>query len=344
MTRTRPMAIVSEPGKLIVQEVPLPALGPGEVLILVKVVTICGSDLHVFKGKHPSVKLPVPVGHEIAGEIIGVGGAVTRVSLHDRVAVEPVLVCDSCLFCRQGDYHLCSNISFQYRQGQGGFTPYFVADQRWVHRLPDNVCYLEGALIEPLSVCVHAVRRADPVFGDQAAIFGDGPIGLFTLQVARLAGLSPVFLAGIQEPRLAKARALGATVVNSLQTDPVEFIRQQTGGLGVASTFEAVGIRQTLVQSLQALKKGGTAVLVGLFEQAEVSVPANIFVQQEIGLLGSQGYAWDFQRSLALVAERRVKLAEIVTHQFPLDEVQRAFDLLMAPDSPAIKVAVIVDG
>jgi threonine dehydrogenase-like Zn-dependent dehydrogenase len=260
------------------------------------------------------------------------------------VAVEPVLVCDNCDFCRRGDYHLCSNISFQYRLGQGGFTPYFIADQRWVHRLPSNASYLEGALIEPMSVCVHAVRRAAPNFGDRAAIFGDGAIAMYILQAAQLAGISSIYVVGINDRRLAKALALGATgVVNPLVTDPVAFIQEQTHGLGVERSFEAVGIRQTLEQSLQALKKGGTAVLVGLFEQPEVALPANIFVHKEIGLVGSQGYAWDFQRSLELVARRQVKLADVVTHQFPLGEVQQAFDLLMEPNTPALKVAVVVD-
>ena len=168
---------------------PLPSLGPTDVLIQVKAVTICGSDLHIFKGKHPAVQLPIPVGHEIAGQIVEIGGAVTGVAVGDRVAVEPVLVCDACLFCARGDYHLCSNISFQYRRGQGGFTPWFIADQRWVHRLPDHASWLDGALLEPLAVCVHAVRRANVAFGDQAAIFGDGAIGLFTLQAAQLAGM-----------------------------------------------------------------------------------------------------------------------------------------------------------
>ena len=344
MTRTRPMAFVTKPGKIEFRDVPLPPLAPTEVLIKVKVATICGSDLHIFKGKHPSVELPIPVGHEIAGEIIEVGDEVTQVGLGERVAVEPVLVCDDCDFCRRGDYHLCSNISFQYRLGQGGFTPFFIADQRWVHRLPDNASYLEGALIEPMSVCVHAVRRAAPNFGDRAAIFGDGAIAMYILQATRLAGISSIYVVGINDRRLAKALALGATgVVNPLQTDPVAFIREQTDGLGVERSFEAVGIRQTLEQSLQALKKGGTAVLVGLFEQPEVLLPANIFVHKEIGLVGSQGYAWDFQRSLELVARRQVKLADIVTHQFILDEVQQAFDLLMEPNTPALKVAVIVN-
>ena len=344
MTRTRPMAFVSEPGKISFHDVPLPALNPTEVLIKVKVATICGSDLHIFKGKHPSVQLPIPVGHEIAGEIVEIGNEVTQLGVGKRVTVEPVLVCDTCDFCRRGDYHLCSNISFQYRQGQGGFTPYFIADQRWVHCLPDNASYLEGALIEPMSVCVHAVRRAAPNFGDRAAIFGDGAIGLYILQAAQLAGISTIYVAGIREQRLAKALELGATdVINSLQTDPVTFIREHTDGLGVERSFEAVGIRQTLEQSLHVLKKGGQAVLVGLFEQSKVLLPANIFVHKEIALVGSQGYAWDFQRSLELVASGRVKLADIVTHQFALDEVQQAFDLLMEPNTPALKVAVVVD-
>ncbi|NOZ49697.1 MAG: alcohol dehydrogenase catalytic domain-containing protein [Chloroflexi bacterium] len=344
MMRSRPMAIVTAPAEISFEEVPLPPLAPTDVMIRVKVATICGSDLHLFKGKHPAAQPPVPVGHELAGEVVAVGDEVTRLALHDRVAVEPVVVCGVCAFCQRGDYHLCRNISFQYRQGQGALTPYYIADQRWLHRLPDSISYIEGALLEPLAVCVHAVRRAESALGDRAVIFGDGAIGLLTLQVARLAGMTTVYLVGKKEARLDMARSLGAAaVVDGLKEDPVAFIQAETGGMGVERAFEAVGRRQTLVQALRALKKGGTAVLVGLFEQPEVALPVNLFVQKEITLTGSQGYAWDFQRAIEIVEAGQMKLSAIVSHQFPLREVQQAFELLLEPNSPAVKVAILVD-
>ena len=345
MVETRPMAIVTGPGTVELQERTLPTLGPHDVRIRVKAVTICGSDLHIFKGRHPAAPLPVPVGHEIAGEVSAVGDEVTRVRPGDRVAVEPVIACGTCHFCRRGTYHLCTSISFQYRVGQGGLTPAFVAPERWVHPLPPTLSFAAGALIEPLAVAVHAVGKAQVGLGQRSAIFGDGAIGQLLLMVARAAGSSETYLAGVNDFRLEKALELGATAVfdnrkADRQADTVSQIVARTGGLGVDRAFEAVGIAQTLQQSLQVLQKGGTAVLVGLFEDPEVTLPANIFVQKEIALVGSQGYCWDFQRALELVAAGQIDLEALITHHFSLSEVQEAFDLLLAPKSQALKVVI----
>lgn len=341
MTNTRPMAIATEPGKIEFEDRPLPELGPHDVQLTVKAVSICGSDLHIFKGRHPTAPLPVPVGHEIAGKVTAVGEHVTRRKIGDRVAVEPVIACGECYFCQRGDYHLCTNISFQYRVGQGGFTPVFVAQEPWLHRLPENISYAEGALLEPLSVAVHAVRKSGIGLGDSCAIFGAGPIGLMILNVLNALGCGDTFVVDIADHRLDKAIELGATkTFNNLSTDAVEAIFEATDHLGAAYTFEAVGIETTLVQTLQALKKGGTAVLVGLFEDPQVSIPANIFVQKEITLSGSQGYNWDFQTAIQLIESGHIDLKPMITHEFPLESVQEAFDLLTDRDSKPVKVVV----
>ena len=163
----------------------LPALGANDVLLRVKTCSICGGDIHLYKGKHPLATLPMAIGHEIAGEVIQAGQAVSKVSVGDRVAVEPVIICGHCHFCRRGEYHLCQNIKYQYSAGQGGFTPYFVVSENWVHRLPDFVSYEEGSLLEPLAVAVHAARKPKSSVGHTAAIFGAGGIGLFLLQALR---------------------------------------------------------------------------------------------------------------------------------------------------------------
>ena len=338
---TRPMGIVTQPGIIEFQERPMPDLGSHDVRVKVKAVSICGSDLHIFKGKHPAAPLPVPVGHEISGVVDSIGSEVTKLKTGDRVAIEPVIACGVCHFCQRGQYHLCTQISFQYRVGQGGFTPYFFVSEAWAHRLPDNVSYAEGALVEPLSVAVHAVRKSGLGMGDSSAIFGAGAIGLLLLQLVRLSGAGDTFVVDVQERRLQMASELGAThVLNNLRSDTLEEIIAHTAGLGVDFAFEAVGLEVTLVQSLVALKKGGAAVLVGLFEQPEINIPANIFVQKEIKLLGSQGYCWDFQTALTLLEEGQISLKRMITHEYPLDQLQDAFDTLMDPQAGAIKIVI----
>jgi 2-desacetyl-2-hydroxyethyl bacteriochlorophyllide A dehydrogenase len=341
MNKTRPMAFVTQPGIVEIWEKPIPFLGDLDVLIKVKASALCGSDLHIFKGKHPAVSLPIPVGHEIAGVVAEVGVGVTKVKQGDHVTVEPVIVCGECHYCQRGDYHLCANISFQYRQGQGGLTTDFVAPERWVHRLPKRLPLPAGALIEPLAVAVHAVGLANLNIGGSVAIFGAGAIGLLILQVARAAGAGEVYITDIRESRLDAALKFGAAkAFNSSKCNPVEEILKLTNGIGVQCAFEAVGLEITLNQVLQVLKKGGGAVLVGLFENKNVALPANVFVQKEISLTGSQGYHWDFQRGIELIQQGKIDLEKMITHEFHLEQIQQAFETLLNPDKGAIKVVM----
>ncbi len=339
-----PMAHVVAPGKVELLSRPMPEPGLQDVLIGVRAVTLCGSDLHIFKGKHPAAALPVSVGHEISGNVVAVGAGVSRLKPGDRVTVEPVIACGTCHFCLRGQYHLCTDISFQYRRGQGGLTTHFCAPERWVHRLPPGATYAEGALLEPLSVALHALKLSGLTLGRSCAIFGAGAVGLLLLQTARLAGAEPVFVVDLRRFRLEQAVEMGAAAaLDNHQGGAVSKIKELTDNLGVEVAFEAVGLQITLQQTLQSLRKGGKAVLVGLFEQPEVSLPANLFVQREISLAGSQGYNWNFQDAVLMLAARRVDLQGLITHRFPLQEVQQAFDLLADPHAETVKILVEVD-
>ena len=318
MEETYPMAIVSAPGKIEFQERRLSKLSPNEVLIGIKACSICGGDLHIFKGKHPAAPLPVAIGHEISGKVLEVGEDVSKVKVEDRVVVEPVVICGECYFCRKGQYNLCTQISFQYRQGQGGFAPYFIVNEDWVHLLPEGISFEEGALIEPLSVDLHAVKKAELQLGQTVAIFGAGPIGLMILLLARRSGVGEIFVVDVQDHRLNKAKEFGASeAINNSEGRAVERIWERTGQLGVDRAFEAAGLEKTLAQSLTVLKKGGTSILVGIFETGDVKIPANLFIQKEISVIGSQGYCWDFEEALKLVQQGSIKLKEMITHVVP---------------------------
>jgi 2-desacetyl-2-hydroxyethyl bacteriochlorophyllide A dehydrogenase len=341
MEKTYPMAFVTAPGKVEFRERKLPGLSPRDAVIKVRAAALCGSDLHIFKGRHPAAPLPVAIGHELSGEVLSVGKKVSKVKEGDRVVVEPVITCGRCHFCRRGEYHLCMEISFQYRKGQGAFSPYFVASEDWVHPLPPNVTFEEGALVEPLSVAIHAVRKANLQLGHSVAVFGAGAVGLLVLILSGLSGAGKVFVVDVQDHRLKKARQLGAfQVLDNLKEDTVQQVFERTSQLGVDRSFEAVGLETTLLQSLRVLKKGGTSILVGLFENPEVKLPANIFVQREIALVGSQGYCWDFQTALKMLEEGRVNLKPILTHALPLASLQNAFELLTDPKGKAVKVVM----
>ena len=341
MSSKYPMAMVETAGKITWAERELPPLEAGQVLIKTKAVSICGSDLHTFKGKHPFAPLPAALGHELAGEVVELGPEVRNIALGDRVVLEPVIVCGRCAFCRQGSYNLCQNISFHHRRGQGAFTPYFAAHENWVHKLPAEVSYEQGALLEPLAVAVHAANRAQIQLGQSVAVMGGGSIGLMIMRLCVARGAGQVFVVDLRDFSLQTALSLGASqAVNAGDADPVETIMQATGGLGVDAAFEAVGAQATLLQALKVLKKGGRAVLAGLNSNPEVSIPSNIFVSKEITVSGTQGYCWDFQTALKLLAFKRFDLDPFITHTFMLDELAKGFELLQDPDNRAVKVII----
>jgi threonine dehydrogenase-like Zn-dependent dehydrogenase len=220
--KTRPMAFVVDPGRIEIREVPLPEPGIRDVHIRVRAATICGSDLHLFKGKHPAVELPTPVGHELAGEVVAVGAEVRKVRPGDRVAVEPVIACGECFYCQRGQYHRCVDISFQYRRGQGSFTTDFVAPERWIHLLPEAASFAEGALLEPLAVALHAQGQSGLQLGDRSLIFGAGAIGLLLLKAVRLAGAGETWVVDVNDYRLQMASHFGAArVINNLSADVI---------------------------------------------------------------------------------------------------------------------------
>jgi len=337
-----PMAMVTAPGKVEFVQRSLPPMGDHDVLLRVKACAICGGDLHIFKGKHPLASLPVAIGHELSGEVVELGKSVSRVSPGDRVAVEPVIPCGKCHFCLRGEYHLCQDIRYQYSAGQGGFTPFFVVAENWVHRLPDFLSYEEGTLLEPLAVAVHAARRAQIEMGHTVAIFGAGGIGLLLLQVARASGCAKVFITDLSEHRLKTAEFFGVSLaIHPGKVDPVDEIFRETEGLGVDRSFEAVGLEKTLHQAAASLKKGGIAVLIGFFEDPHrVTFPVNLFVQREIQIRGSRGYCWDFQVAMEFIRNKKVKLKPLVSHQLPLEDLPRAFELLLDPKSQTDKVVI----
>jgi 2-desacetyl-2-hydroxyethyl bacteriochlorophyllide A dehydrogenase len=338
---TYSMAFIPQPGEIEFRDMPLRDPKPHEVMIKVRTAAICGSDLHLFKGKHPSVSLPSAVGHELAGEVVQVGEKVAGFIAGDRVTVEPVIACGSCYYCQRGEYHLCANISFQYRKGQGAFSEYFYAPENRTYKLLAGVSFEEGALIEPLSVALHAVKKSGIRIGQSSAVIGSGAIGLLvTMLLHNLTGVKP-FIADINDFRVQKAIQLGAHgVFTGRGEDLKEMIMSHTDRLGVDCAFEVVGLDTTLVQALEVIKKGGKVMLLGIFDEPLPRIPINLFVQRDISLVGTQGYAWDFQDSIKLVSEGRIKISELITTRLPLDQLQKGFELLLHPQNNQIKVII----
>jgi 2-desacetyl-2-hydroxyethyl bacteriochlorophyllide A dehydrogenase len=338
------MAFIPEPGEIEWREMPIREPGAEEVLIKVKAAAICGSDLHLFKGKHPSATLPAAVGHEMAGEVVRYGSEVTRFKEGDRVTVEPVIACGVCHFCLRGQYNLCESISFQYRKGQGAFTDYFYAPKHRVYRLPENVSFQEGALVEPCSVALHAVKTSNIKIGQTSAIIGAGAIGILVSKiVGNLTGVKP-FVTDLNAFRVKRAIEMGSfDTSNWANGEFIDRVFSLTDNLGVHSVFEAVGVEATLNQAMQIVRKGGRITLLGIFEDPTPKIPVNLFVQKELSVIGSQGYAWDFQDSINMISSGQIEVQKLITSQLPFSKLQYGFDLLMVPGNNQIKIVFELD-
>jgi len=330
---------VVEPGKVDFISKVVTDPGPGQVLIKIVSSSICGSDIHIFKGKHPSAKLPVTIGHEFSGLIAAVGSGVEDLVIGDRVTVEPVIACGKCKACRSGDYGYCENISFTYRNGDGSMANYITVSKQNVFKLPDYLSYDSGALIEPLAVATHAVRRADIKLGEKVLIIGGGAVGILIAALCRRNGASEVVIADHSPKKLNIALELGATVaINSNEEDVLETVNKLTEGTGMDKTFECVGRESTFIQAMMSLRKNGLATIVGIFEEKEIKIPVNRYITHEIKVQGAQGYCWDFP--VALELSKEIQLEKLITHSFKLEELQEAIETILDRKNGAIKVVI----
>lgn len=336
-TRMNRVGEIYEPFKVHFLERPVPELAPDEVLVKVKASAICGSDLHIARGLHPSAPLPVTIGHEFSGDVAEVGSDVHSVKVGERVTVEPCIVCGKCDACRHGEYGYCEHISFTYRNGDGAMADYVVVKEPYVYQLPDYLTYETGALIEPLSVATHAVRRADIRLGETVLIIGAGAIGMMVAAMCRRSGAAEIIIADFSDQRLEMALQVGATVaVNSGREDLEAAVERITHGKGVDKSFECVGRESCLLQAIMTLKHNGTATVVGIYEKPPTQFPVSRLVTHEIKIQGAQGYCWDFP--IAIAAARDIPLEKFITHVFPLEQLQQALDTALDRNSGSIKV------
>src|SRR5437763_6804266 len=252
---------------LEVVEMPQPSIGPDDVLVRVRACGICGSDVHGLDGRTGRRIPPLVMGHEAAGEVVESGTGVSDLRPGDRVTFDSTVYCGRCFFCARGEVNLCDNREVlgvspgPYRR-HGAFAEYVSVPRRIIYRLPENLTYEQAALIEAVSVGVHAVNLTPVVLGDSAVVIGSGMIGLATLQAVRHAGAARVIVVDPDDGRLALARGLGATeTVNPKTADPVETIRAMTDGRGAAVALECVGATEPIQTAIASVRKGGAVTL-----------------------------------------------------------------------------------
>jgi L-idonate 5-dehydrogenase len=328
------------------QDIDLPAVPPGHILLRVRRAGICGSDIHYYlHGKIGSFipKRPFVLGHEFAGEIAGIGDGVSQTMMAQRVTVDPSIPCGECAFCRGGRYNLCRNMRFYGSAScephiDGGFAEYTVAPARNCFAVPESLGWGEAAMIEPLSVVVHAVRRAGDLAGRRVLVTGGGAIGQLTALVARAFGASQVVMSDIAAFPRSLAVKLGADA--SLNASDAEFearaIALAKGGFDFV--FEASGSPQALSQAIAAAERGATIVQVGTLP-TPVTAPLNAIMAKELNFIGSFRFANVFATALDLAVSGKVNLTALISAVLPLHDMQKAMDLAVGKDE-VIKVQI----
>jgi L-iditol 2-dehydrogenase len=335
--------VLKEYMKLSYEEVPMPGFGPTDVLVAVKACGICGSDVHGLDGSTGRRRPPIIMGHEAAGVITEVGSAVNGWKRGDRVTFDSTIYCGACEFCRRGHINLCDNrrvlgVSCEDYRQHGAFAEYVAVPQHILYRLPDGLSFENAAMVEPVSIAFHAVRRAPPVLNDTAVVVGAGMIGLFVIQALRLAGCGKIIAVDVVPDKLKMARELGAShTVNSGAEDAVARVQGLTGGFGADLAVEAVGMTQTVEMAVRCLRKGGSVTLVGNVSP-RIELPLQVAVTRELTLYGSCASSGEYPACLDMLARGSVNAAPILSAVAPLADGASWFDRLYRKEPGLLKV------
>lgn len=330
--------------QLEIADLPVPTPGPGEVLVRVAACGICGSDVHGYDGSSGRRIPPIVMGHEAAGRIAAAGAGVTGFAEGDRVTFDSTIYCGACGHCRRGEVNLCDQrqvlgVSCSDYRRAGAFAEFVTVPSLIVYRLPDNLSFEQAAMLEAVSVAIHAVSLAQISADSTVLVVGTGMIGLLIVQALRAAGCSRVFAADIDSSRLKRAQDVGAAAVISAEPGIVGEVLRLTGGTGVDVVMEAVGLNETVKASIESVRKGGTVVLVGNISP-EVTLPLQKVVTRQIRLQGSCASAGEYPRAMELLAAGVIQVKTLITAIAPLDEGPQWFERLHAREPNLMKVVL----
>jgi (R,R)-butanediol dehydrogenase/meso-butanediol dehydrogenase/diacetyl reductase len=336
-------AVLRGVGRIEVAEVPQPEAGPGEVVVRVGYCGICGSDLEAF---HTGMYEPgLIIGHEFAGTIAQVGPGVSGWRVGDRVVANDAIPCGECLPCREGRLDNCESLTMIGVTHDGALADYVPVPVRGLHRLPDGVSLRQGALAEPLAVALHGVRRSRLRAGDYALVMGTGPIGLLVLQCANLAGARAVAVTEVNPARAALARSVGAAAVLDPARENVGLaLSNLTGGRGPDVVYICTGAPGPFEDAVSLIRKGGQIYLLGLCVEP---VAADFFsvVMNDLCIEGSLLGRTEFPAAIDFIAQGRVNVEALISHEISLDEVVTGgFVPLCAPGCDAVKILVRIGG
>jgi L-iditol 2-dehydrogenase len=335
--------VLKEYRRFAIEDFAVPVLQPEEVLVRVRACGICGSDVHGMDGSSGRRIPPIIMGHEAAGEIAQVGSAVTGWKTGDRVTFDSTVYCGDCWYCRRGKINLCENrrvlgVSCGDYRRHGAFAEFVAVPQRILYRLPDNLSFEQAAMVEAVSVAMHAVKRTPLSEDASVVVVGTGMIGLLVVQVLRVAGCKQIVAIDLEENKLQLAKKLGATsTIKADEPDLLEKIRVLTGGRGADAAFEVVGLPPTVKTAIECVRKGGSVTLVGNLKP-QVDLPLQAVVTRELTLIGTCSSAGEYPACLDLIATGKINVTEFISATAPLEEGAQWFERLYAGEKGLMKV------
>lgn len=340
-------AILVEPKHFEIGDAEVPQPKDNEILLKVEYVGMCGSDIHGFEfGPFIPPKDPnqeIGLGHEVAGEVVGIGSKVTKFKIGDKVLIEPGVPDDTCEYCRTGRYNICPDVDFMATQPnyRGALCNYMTHPEEWTYKIPEGMSVMEAALVEPAAVGMHAAILGQAKLGSRIVIFGGGTIGLMTLQACRSLGATDITVVDILPKRLDLALKLGAKrVINGKEEDAVKVLRssQWYGDHGVDLVFECAGSAFTANQAVQVVARGGRIMMVGTHSKP---VPIDFLkINREVTIQTSFRYCNNFPQTIEAIASGKFNVKDMVSHVYDYKDVQKAFSDAIDP----VKKADMVKG
>lgn len=337
--------VMRAPHSIEFQNVSVPEINDDEVLLQIKRIGICGSDIHVWHGTHPFTSYPVTQGHEASCEIVKIGKNVKNLAVGQKVTIQPQLTCGKCYPCRHGKYNLCEELKVLGFQAVGLASEYFAAPAGLIVPLPDSVSFDEGALIEPLAVAVHAVRKAGEIKGKDIAVIGAGPIGNLVAQVAMGLGARKVLISDFGGLRGDKAKECGIdVVVNSNQISFGDALNECFGKDGADVIYDCAGTDQSINDAIKFARKGSLIILVAVFGKI-AKVDLAVLNDHELDLNTTMMYRHeDYITAIDLVARKKVALKPLISTHFAFENYSDAYKYIDENRNNVMKVIIDVGG
>ena len=335
--------VMTAPGQIEFNEIPVPSVTPGQVLVKIMKIGVCGSDIHVWHGEHPFTSYPVTQGHEVSGEITEVGDGITGLKAGQKVTIQPQVVCGRCYPCRHGKYNLCEELKVMGFQTTGTASHFVAVDAARVTPLPDNMSFDEGAMIEPLAVAVHAIRQAGDVKGLKIVVLGAGPIGNLVAQTAKGMGAESVMITDISDLRLELAKKCGIDFcINTREHDLGDAIVKAFGPDKADLIYDCAGNNITMGQAIKYARKGSIILLVAVFA-GMASIDLAVLNDHELDLKTTMMYRnEDYIDAIRLVNEGLIQLAPLISSHFSFKDYAQAYHYIEANRENTMKVIINV--